>query len=101
MPGIMGRSEGKRQVSAGVEVSGDRNTASTPMVRAAINVAAMIWRPAPKLSFMSQKRSACPIAAMRAHTGITLNGGRLMAEKPIAAIAASNASSKILVHILK
>lgn len=65
MPGIMGRSDGKRYASAGVFAYGDMNTASEPIIKEATLVAAMICRFIP--GCMRRKRIECPMAAMIPH----------------------------------
>lgn len=66
MPGIIGRREGKRHVSAGTRATGERNTAKIPTTKAAIKVAPMMCMPMPIAGFMRMNLRECPTAAVRA-----------------------------------
>lgn len=71
--------------------SGDRNTAIVPM-RNAANRVAMVMCICIVLPLVSISRNECPAAAVSAQYIYALFGGLLMDAKPIAAIAANNAS---------
>lgn len=88
----MGSSDGNRNASAGILALGDSSTANTPTTRAAIVEAGTIDM-APTSGCMRKNRVECPMAAIRAQYIYALRGGLLMAENPMAAIAANNASS--------
>lgn len=94
MPGIIGSNAGKRHTSAGHFTIGAISTASRPTTKAATALAGIMFMPNHP-GDMSMNRTACPVAAARAHAAYVRRGVLLILEKPIAAIAANIASSKI------
>lgn len=82
------------QASAGVLAKGESRVPTAPMNNDAISVAVNICMPA-EASFIRINRSEWPDAAIAAQYKYTLRGGLLIAAKPIAAIAAYNASNSI------
>ncbi len=86
----MGSNAGNRHVSAGNLAFADTSTARTPIVNAAVSDAGNIFTNG--RVFVRMNLNECPAAAMSAQYRYALRGGRLIAAKPIAAIAANNAS---------
>ncbi len=66
MPGIIGRSAGKRHVSGGVFTTGEKTTAMMPTMNAATSEAVTMCSLTPNSGVISMNLTACPIAAIAA-----------------------------------